>query len=423
MRRSIVVLVSLLVLGLSLAGCGGKFQLPTEKKVAAVPTDKSYQMLATWKGMTGIRDLLVTQGKGSQLFMVFSKYPPADTLDALRLSNPTFVPPVQGGWAAPSTPQGAVYLYAFSTPTNIGPPYFTPPRGLFNPIAVAAAQNRLFVLDQGDSCAARYDVRRGTCMADEDTTHATGHPFPDIIRNYNAVWRVREYPLGGGDTLSTFTDTTFAQVYGIGADDQGHVYVSGVACLLDTLKDDQRIRTRKFLSRIFRYSRGPKYTGLVPDGLNWDVNMPGAQWHRDTTWVVFDGTGASSVNDPRGITWTSTGTGGIFIADKANNAAKLVSANLIGVGFVKFDGRETEVNFDSPEAVAMDLQAFMYVVDRNNRRVVRYDSNGNFIQQVNVENNTDGLPLLDPIAVGVDDSLAYIADRGRGQVIRYKRRP
>ena len=27
------------------------------------------------------------------------------------------------------------------------------------------------------------------------------------------------------------------------------------------------------------------------------------------------------------------------------------------------------------------------------------------------------------LTVAVDDSLAYIADRGRGQIIRYKRRP
>jgi hypothetical protein len=54
---------------------------------------------------------------------------------------------------------------------------------------------------------------------------------------------------------------------------------------------------------------------------------------------------------------------------------------------------------------------------------VRYDPFGAYVQDVNVELNSDGLPLLDPITVAVDDSVAYVGDRGRGQVIRYKRRP
>jgi len=45
------------------------------------------------------------------------------------------------------------------------------------------------------------------------------------------------------------------------------------------------------------------------------------------------------------------------------------------------------------------------------------------VQRVDVDKNSDDLPLLDPVGVAVDDSLAYVADRGRGQIIRYKRRP
>jgi hypothetical protein len=63
------------------------------------------------------------------------------------------------------------------------------------------------------------------------------------------------------------------------------------------------------------------------------------------------------------------------------------------------------------------------VVDRFNQRILRYDASGQYIQVVNVEKNSDDQPLLDPIAIGVLDSLAYVADAGRGQVIRYQRRP
>ena len=110
---------------------------------------------------------------------------------------------------------------------------------------------------------------------------------------------------------------------------KGRVYVASISVVLDTLQTDQRIRTRKFVSRVYRYARGPKYPGVL------DVNMPGtASWHRDTTWVVFDGTGASSISDPRGIYWSRHGTHPLFIADRGNNQVKGVSSNQIGVSTV-----------------------------------------------------------------------------------------
>ena len=70
-----------------------------------------------------------------------------------------------------------------------------------------------------------------------------------------------------------------------------------------------------------------------------------------------------------------------------------------------------------------DLAGYFYVVDRENLRVLRFSLSGEYIQRVDVETNADGLPLLDPTSIAVDDTLAYIADRGRSQIIRYKRRP
>lgn len=376
------------------AGCGGQYQLPTERRVIApVPTDQSYAMLATWKGMDGIRDVIMTRGTGSQLFMLFNT----------------------GGSGGPAVPRGDVRLYPFTQPVPIGAPFFDPLRTLFNPVAIAAAQSRLFVLDEGDSCMAKTDPVRNTCEAD---TVRNGRR--SMIFDYSATWRVREYGLGGGDTVSTFTDTTFAWVNGISADDLGNVYVSGIAVVLDTLATDQRIRTRKFVSRIYRYARGPKYPGIVPP----DLYMPGANWHRDTTWVVLDGTGASSVIDPRGIRWTPVAGGGLFVADKGNNKAKLIATYAPNVGISRMDGSETPegTNFNGPSNVAVDGSGNLYVVDRVNQRVLRYTTYGEYVQTVNVELNSDGLDLLDPVAVGVDDSLAYVADQGRSQVIRFKRR-
>lgn len=393
MRRITPFLLAVL-LGL-VSSCGAEFVLPTERKVAeVVPTDQSYAMLATWKGMDGIRDVMITRGRGSQLFMLFN----------------------HGGSGGPATPRGEVRLYPFTQPNPIGAPFFDTPRTVFNPVAIASAENKLFVLDEGDSCMAKFDPVRGTCEPDP-----TRNGRPNIVYDYSAIWRVREYPITGGDTISTFTDTTFAYVNGIAADDRGFLYVSGIAVVLDTLQTDQRIRTRKFISRIYRYVRGPRYPGVVPS----DIYMPGANWHRDSTWKVLDGSGASSVGDPRGMTWAPIQGGAVFVADRGNNKAKLIGTLAPNVGYARMDGSETPTgtSFSAPNNVAVDESNHLYVVDRGNRRVLRYDTFGGYIQDINVENNSDDLPLLDPVAVGVDDSLAYVADLGRAQVIRYKRRP
>lgn len=398
MPRRVVTPFLLALVAIAPAGCGGRFELPTERPNTSVPTDKSYAMLATWKGLDGVQDLVITQGQGHQLFVLFN----------------------QGGTSGPSVPRGEVKLYPLSRPNPIGAPYFDPMRSLFNPIAIAAATNKLFILDLGDTCLAKFDPVRNTCEADPtpvtaDTTRPRNRRSQ--IRDYEATWRVREFGLSGGDTLSTFTDTTVARPFGIAADEQGRIYVAALAVVLDTLQTDARIRTRKFVSRIYRYSRGLRYPGVL------DVNMPGtSQWHRDTSWVVFDGSGSSSVSDPRGIQWSRHGSNPLFIADRGNNQAKGVSTSTIGVSAVRVDGQATGANFNQPEAVAADLAGFFYIVDRGNRRVLRYDLTGEFIQRVDVEVNADGLPLLDPVGIAVDDSLAYVADRGRGQVIRYRRR-
>ena len=394
--RAWIAAAAVLIAAAALAGgCGGRFTQPTDtRNFQAPPTDKSYAMIATWKGLANVRDVMLTRGTGSQLFMLFN--------------DPTASGP-------PSVPRGSVALYPFSQPVPIGPPFFDPPRGLFNPVAFASAQAHLFVLDEGDSCMAKLDPVRNTCEAD---TVRGGRRSQ--IYDYTATWRVREYLITAGDTISTFTDTTFAFVRGVAADDYGNVYVSGIAVALDTSSTDARIRTRKFVSRVYRYARGPRYPGVEPN----DVLMPGANWHRDTTWTVLDGSGTSSVSDPYGIVWTPVAGGALFVADRGNNKAKLIGTGGPDQGLLKLDGGETPTgtNFNGPEDVAVDGSGDLYVVDRLNRRVLRYDLRGAFVVQVNTEANADGLPLLDPVAVGVDDSLAYVADPGRGQVIRFKRR-
>ena len=102
---------------------------------------------------------------------------------------------------------------------------------------------------------------------------------------------------------------------------------------------------------------------------------------------------------------------------------KALSVAVTNLGLIKVDGSTTGSNFLQPDDVSADLAGFFYVVDRGSRRVLRYDaSTGEYVQRVDIEPNAQGETLLDPVGVAVDDSLAYIADRARGKVIRFKRR-
>ena len=393
MRRSIgwVSVFTTVVLA---SGCGGNFKLPTETPGGAVPGAGTYSHKATWEGFTGVQDLLINEGRGDEFFVLFNN----------------------GGSGGPSVPRGGVAQFQRTAPIVAPLSRFVPPTGLFNPVAIAASGRNLFVLDQGDSCQAKFDARRNTCEPDADTTNATGHPFRSQIFDYTATWRVREYTKSGGDTVSTFTDSTVILPYGIAVDGTDRIYVAGLTVVLDTSQTNASIRTRKFASRVYRYVRGPKYPGIR------DVNMPGtASWHRDTTWFAVDGTGASSVSDPRGIRWSLYDQNTLMIADRGNNEVKGISTSAISVPIVLADGQTTGANFNHPEAVAVDLNGSFYVIDRDSRRVLRYDRMGSDVLRVDTTPNANGETLLDPVGIAVNDTLVYVADRARRQIVIFRR--
>ncbi len=389
MRRALAALaVSIAILPI-LAGCGKQFPLPTETLTGRLlPSDNSYQMVSTWTGMDGIADLLLTQGSGSQLFLLFN-HPGAGT-----------------------APRGAVYAYALKA----RPPMPSPLpgiefRSLFVPAALCAGNGKVFVLDQGDTCLARLNPGTGRC----DSTGGWGNRISDL----STYWRVREYGLLGGDTLSTFTDTSFAFVRGIAADDQGRVYVSGTAIVLVPDPQDDRIKTRTFLFRINRYLR------VTPGSVTPDPYMPGTdRWVRDRNFIVEEGSGLGTVVDPRGLYWAGAGVPGgpaLFAADFGKNWEQKLSDFFSSTGTFKIDVAQ-DTTLSGPLDVAADLNGFLYLADTGNRRVLRCDRYGEFQQRVNIEPDADGAALLDPVAVAADDSLVYVADRAAAKVIRYQRR-
>lgn len=380
MRRLLALAVVTALSALALAGCGTSFPLPTETLSGrGYSTDKSYQMVATWQfdASDSIADILLTQGSGSQLFLLFNH-----------------------AGAGPG-PRGAVHAYALKA----RPPSPAPLAGiefptLFVPAALAASPSHVFVLDQGDTALAR-------------------DPFDGRITDLSAYWRVREFGLLGGDTVSTFTDTSLAYVRGIAVDAQERVYVSGSVIVLIPDPQDERIKTRTFQFRVNRYLK------VSPGSVPPDPYMPGTnRWVRDKDFIVEEGSGIGTLSDPRGLYWSgsqATGGQGLFAADFGKNWVQKLSDFSSSTGLFKIDA-DSSSSLNGPVDVTADLAGFIYLTDTGNRRALRFDPYGQFMQRVDVELDSDGRPLDTPVALAADDSLVYVGDRASNKVIRYQRR-
>jgi hypothetical protein len=401
MRRALAVLLlaTLAALGAGLAGCGGRFALPTELRILGGAGDSTYVMQATWTGMRDIQDILLTQGSGTQLFLLFNHDPGHLRTDTLS--------------------RGEVLAYARMKP---GGPQLPLPgitfNGLFSPWALCvggdgmgAAVNRIFVLDQGDTNLTRQQPPGDTISPAR---------WPRRITHPGLYWHLREYGLLGGDAISAFSDTSMAFVNGVAADAQGRVYVSGA--VIAWVRDPQvAVYTRSFLWRVNRYARGPKHPG-IPDPYVID-----GDWHRDTTWMVGEGSGIGTVADPRGIYWGGAGGGALYTADLAKNWVQKLSDQVPSTGYFMIDGKTTpdQLALADPVDVVGDEQGFIYIADPGNQRVLRYDAAGNYIQSVNVDKDASGrllVQFVNPVTVAADDSLVFVGDPGLGEVIRYKRR-
>jgi hypothetical protein len=363
---------------LALAGCGTSFDLPTQSNGRLIPPDGSYQLLASWEGLPGVADVCLTHGAGAQLFVLFNR----------------------GGTGFGS--RGEVAEFVLVRPERYANRPFA---GLFNPVALAAGNNRVFVLDAGDTCLARRNPLTQACG---DTTGGWRGAISDIA----SYWQVREYNVVG-TTVGQFTDTSLAGVTGIAADAAGNVYVGGRAYIVLLDQDDPRLRYLVFQWRIVKYVRG-----LRPNGTPDPNVIPSGSWHRDETFVIEEGSGIGSVVEPRGLYWGRGGGNALYAADFGKNWVQKLSDAGLGVGFFQLDGAQSDTLLSGPLDVYADPGGFIYLVDGGNRRVLRYDSGGQFVQRV----NTEGPAVVAPVAIAADDSLAYVVDGGASRILRYKRR-
>jgi DNA-binding beta-propeller fold protein YncE len=369
------VALAAVALGAIASGCGANFPLPTEVRLPGdLPGERTYQRIDTWYGMEGINDMVLIPGP--QLFLLFR--------------------------AAAGQPARVV---EYKTTTN--EPLPTRFEGTINPNALCIGANRLFVLDQGDTAAARTNF---ACVYTADCGPLRGFSRP--IVDVGRYWHVNEYLLDG--TLSsTFTDTTLSWVNGIAADDQGGVYVSGVlmVCVVDPF--DTRLKTLDSQFRIYRYVRGAAGPPVI------------GPWHRDTGYEVIQGTGIGSTIDPRGLFWANHGGSSLYFADLGNNEAQKYDRLAAPLNSFKLDAGG--VGADSlllrqPLDVTADRAGNVYVCDTGNGRVLRYNDKGDYVQRVDIEPDLQGNFLIRPVAVAADTELVYVADPGSGVLARFRRR-
>jgi DNA-binding beta-propeller fold protein YncE len=385
-HRLALALFAVAALGGLSGGCGSVYKLPTEiRGTTSTAQQGTYQKIDTWRGMTNIQDILLTTG--GELFMVFQD---------------------------PLTGTGQVRQY----PQSNKVPLATTFPGLLNPTAICSGANRVFVLDQGDSSAARVTLP-DSCgylaemNADVDSTRLPLYSFKRPIANIGVYWHVREYLLDG-TPVDAFTDTSFAWVNGVAADALGRVYVSGVIMFVRLDPYNSAVRSLEYRYRIRRYERG---TG--------DRYVVGGQWRRDRTYAILDGTGFGSSKDPRGMQWADAQGPALTFADRANNQVQKFGDPAGAASSYKLDfggSGPDSMMLSQPIDVAVDSAGYLYMVDAGNSRVLRYDPDGRFVQRVDWNIGEVLLPLTDPVAVAADNRQVYVANRGAAEVLRYRRR-
>jgi len=263
------------------------------------------------------------------------------------------------------------------------PPIGTIFTGFLKPTKIAQGPAVLFVLDAGDTLQAQTDTTKG----------------PGFLR----------FGLTGGAPTLVRRDTTIAEARGIACDAAGNVYVSCIA--KEFIRDDPqdpRRRTYKYVSRVYRYLAAQGYA-------------------RDQAFYVGDGAGVGIVFEPGDcFVRARGGTTFLYVADTGKDICQRLTVVDGNAGeslpSLPLDGSDTGTSMLVPPDFVADENGFMYAVDRGNRRLLRFDPLGGYVQKVNIELDFDSDSLHVPVAMSVDDSLAYVVDSATGKLTAYKKR-
>jgi hypothetical protein len=109
----------------------------------------------------------------------------------------------------------------------------------------------------------------------------------------------------------------------------------------------------------------------------------------------------------------------VYVADRDNHRIQKFDSD--GKFITKWGtyGSE-EGEFDSPTGIAVDSLGYVYVADRFNHRIQKFDSDGNFIAKWGIKGNGHG-EFKSPSGVAVDSlGYVYVADRDNDRIQKFR---
>jgi hypothetical protein len=354
-----------LVIGVGLlaaaSGCGTKFELPDQTPQQVTPGEDTYFVKFRWAGFAGARDVFMT--RGGQIFIAEPRPGAADSL-RVRIYQRSKVDP---------------------TPTGVELP------SLGRPIRIAEGdRGAIFVLDD----VAPPSVKQFTADGRFLVGSFSDPVWSEIVADTSRV----------GGSIERVTSSEIV-MRGLAADRDNSVYVAWT----DTtfyLDRDLLDTTRVDTTRTFVVSHSIiKYTA---DGIPLET-------------IASEGSGAGFVDGPGGL---EASVDGLLFADVNKNWVQLVDSDEPSTPLLLLNGLNVpgDPQFLMPFDVAGDDSGSIYVADTGKRRVLRFDSDGAFVQRVDLA--ADGVTGLavDPIALTANTQLVYILDAMLGEILVFELR-
>jgi tripartite motif-containing protein 71 len=239
---------------------------------------------------------------------------------------------------------------------------------------------------------------------------------------YAGDWEIGGALLGGTPTLN------FAGPQGLAIDPFGYVYVAdtgnqrfvrlwGDGTFLDELGDGSGAQ----LDSPSAVAVGGSGTVYVADTNNNRVMVYGSTGSLLAKWGAGGGDGQAGSNDGEFDTPTALAVdlqGDVYVADSGNDRIQKLSPD---GGFLAQWGVRggRDGRFRTPTAVAVDAQRRVYVVDNGNNRVQVFDASGRFLAKWGVRGAVLG-EFSQPTAIAVDCAGAvYVADTNNNRVQRF----